>query len=284
MCVMCFDVCDVFHLPCPKLVTRISTSLWPLLLKANNELIGSAPLLNTKIKGVALLLTAKAAGKFNAGASPYLSPNVAVREREEGKGRERIPREYRENTERIPREYRENIERIPREYREKREKREKRKKRANREKRETRENRENIEGDQSTVQNNRFVSFLTFHKHVCSLDQQIGPNRFHHQQPLKRGQLAPPRRKQQPLPLLKPPTILERERHRGKSRNKPRDIEGKIEGSRGISRDREGYRELSRIIENYEYKTLSSTCVKWRRRNLPGTVAPLLLVLTHMSF
>ena len=78
---MCFAV---FHLPCPKLVTRISTSLWPLLLKANNELIGSAPLLNTKIKGVALLLTAKAAGKFNAGASPYLSPNVAVREREEG--------------------------------------------------------------------------------------------------------------------------------------------------------------------------------------------------------
>ena len=98
---MCFDV---FHLPCPKLVTRISTSLWPLLLKANNELIGSAPLLNTKIKGVALLLTAKAAGKFNAGASPYLSPNVAVREREEGKGRERIPREYRENIERISRE------------------------------------------------------------------------------------------------------------------------------------------------------------------------------------
>jgi hypothetical protein len=81
------------------------------LLKANNELIGSAPLLNTKIKGVALLLTAKAAGKFNAGASPYLSPNVAVREREEGKGRERIPREYRENTERIPREYREKTER-----------------------------------------------------------------------------------------------------------------------------------------------------------------------------
>ena len=109
---MCFAV---FHLPCPKLVTRISTSLWPLLLKANNELIGSAPLLNTKIKGVALLLTAKAAGKFNAGASPYLSPNVAVREREEGTGRERIPREYRENTERIPREEGENIERISRE-------------------------------------------------------------------------------------------------------------------------------------------------------------------------
>jgi hypothetical protein len=210
----------VFHLPCPKLVTRISTSLWPLLLKANNELIGSAPLLNTKIKGVALLLTAKAAGKFNAGASPYLSPNVAVREREEGTGRERIPREYRENTERIPREYRENIERRGREYREKREKREKRKKRANRETREKRANRENIEGDQSTVQKDlpsrpRFVFFLTFHKHVRSLDQQIGPNRFHHQQPLKRGQLAPPRRKQQPLPLLKPPTALERERHRG---------------------------------------------------------------------
>ena len=118
MCVMCVMHFAVFHLPCPKLVTRISTSLWPLLLKANNELIGSAPLLNTKIKGVALLLTAKAAGKFNAGASPYLSPNVAVREREEGKERERIPREYRENTERIPREYRENTERTSREYRE----------------------------------------------------------------------------------------------------------------------------------------------------------------------
>jgi hypothetical protein len=241
--VMCFDAFCCVSLTLPQTGHSHLHLAVATVAQGQQRTHRISPTAQHEDQGSSVAADGQGRGQIQRRCFPVLVPQrgCARERRREGKG---------ENTERIPREYRENTERIPREYREKREKREKRKKRANREKRETRENRENIEGDQSTVQKDlpsrpRFVSFLTFHKHVCSLDQQIGPNRFHHQQPLKRGQLAPPRRKQQPLPLLKPPTILERERHRGKSRNKPRDIEGKIEGYR------EGYRGISRIIENY---------------------------------